>query len=185
MLIYIHGFNSSAQSGKAREMAQWLAERGLAEAFLAPDLPDRADQAIALLENAIHASQGQAKLIGSSMGGYYATWLAEKHNLKAVLINPCVACDDKLAEQVGKTQTNWHSGRQYEFSTEHHAALLALRVAQPSRPQNYLLMVETGDEVLDYREAVSYYSGARQLVLDGGDHGFSRFSEYLPEIIAF
>lgn len=185
MLIYIHGFNSSSQSGKAREMAQWMAQRGLAESFQAPDLPDRAERAIAQLESTLLACREKPKLVGSSMGGYYATWLAEKHDLKAVLINPCVACDDKLAEQVGKIQTHWHSGEQYLFSPEHLSDLSALRLPRLRRPHNFLLLVEAGDEVLDYREAVGYYSGARQIVLDGGDHSFSHFSDYLPEIIAF
>ena len=185
MLIYIHGFNSSSRSGKASEMAAWMAERGLAEAFVCPDLPHRPGAAIAQLEDLIAHSRGPAKLLGSSLGGFYATWLAEKHGLKAVLVNPCVVCHTKLAAYVGQTQKNWHSGEEYLFSTEHAAELDALRVPAISRPERYLLLAETGDTVLDYREAVAYYAGARQEVLEGGDHGFSRFTEYLPAILAF
>ena len=185
MLIYIHGFNSSAQSGKAREMAAWLAARGLAEAWACPDLPHRPAAAIALLEDLIAGSRGRAKLVGSSLGGFYAAWLAEKHDLRAVYINPCVACHDKLAGEVGQLQKNWHTGEEYAFSAGHRDELAALRLDRLTRPDNHLLLVETGDEVLDYREAVEYFAGARQIVLDGGDHGFSRFAEYLPTIVEF
>jgi predicted esterase YcpF (UPF0227 family) len=185
MLIYIHGFNSSAQSGKAREMAAWLAARGLAEAWACPDLPHRPTQAIALLEDLIARSQGPAKLVGSSLGGFYAAYLAERHGLKAVYVNPCVACHGKLADEVGKTLKNWHTGEEYAFTAEHAAELAALRVERLTRPEDHLLLVETGDEVLDYREAVGYFAGARQIVLEGGDHGFTRFADYIPTILEF
>ncbi|OYY95228.1 MAG: esterase [Hydrogenophilales bacterium 28-61-23] len=188
MLLYIHGFNSSSRSGKARDLGVWLNQRGLGEAYVCPDLPHRPADAIRLLDDLIVASLSKAqpvKLIGSSLGGYYATWLAEKHDLRAVLVNPCVACHKKLANLVGQTQKNWHSGEEYVFSGEHAAALDACAVAAITRPERYLLLAETGDEVLDYREAVRYYTGAQQVVLDGGDHGFSRFNEYIPAILAF
>ena len=185
MLIYIHGFNSSSQSGKAREMAAWMATHGLAESFICPDLPHRPGNAIALLEDLIAQSRGPAKLVGSSLGGFYATYLSEKYGLKAVHINPCVACHDKLAAEEGKRHKNWHNGEEYDFTERHVAELAALRVERPGRPENHLLLVETGDEVLDYREAVSYFAGSKQVVLEGGDHGFSRFAEYIPMILEF
>ncbi len=185
MLIYIHGFNSSARSGKARELGEWLARRGLTEAYACPDLPHRPAAAIALLQDLIARGRGEVKLVGSSLGGFYATWLAEQFGVKAVLINPCVACDDKLADQVGIEQRNWHSGETYTFTPAHLDELRALRVARPSRPEHFLLLAETGDDVLDYREAVDYYRGARQIVLPGGDHGFTRFAEYIPTLIEF
>ena len=148
-------------------------------------MPHRPVEAIALLERLIAQSKTPVKLLGSSLGGFYATYLAERHGLKAVQVNPCVHCDEKLADEVGKPQKNWHSGEHYEFSARHLAELQALKVARPSRPERYLLLVETGDEVLDYREAVAYFRGARQVVLEGGDHGFSRFAEYIPIILDF
>ncbi len=185
MLIYLHGFNSSSQSGKSRELAAWMAARGLGEAFVCPDLPHRPAEAIELLEGLIGASRGPAKLVGSSLGGFYAAYLAEKHGLRAVLINPCVGCHAKLAAEIGRPQKNWHSGDDYLFTDRHAAELDTLQVERLSRPENCLLLVETGDEVLDYREAVTYFAGARQIVLDGGDHGFTRFTEYIPTILEF
>jgi len=185
MLLYIHGFNSSSRSGKAQELGDWLSQRGLGEAYVCPDLPHRPAAAIQLLDSLITASASPVKLIGSSLGGFYATWLAEKHGLKAILVNPCVACHAKLAGMVGQTQKNWHSGEEYVFSAAHAAELDQLAVGQISQPERYLLLAETGDSVLDYREAVAYFSGARQVVLEGGDHGFSRFNDYILAILAF
>jgi len=185
MLLYIHGFNSSSRSGKARELGDWLHQRGLGETYVCPDLPHRPAAAIQLLDGLIAASATPVKLIGSSLGGFYATWLAEQHGLKAVLVNPCVDCHRKLAGMVGQMQKNWHSGEEYLFSPEHAAELNACAVTAITRPERYLLLAETGDEVLDYREAVGYYTGAQQVVLEGGDHGFSRFTDYLPAILAF
>lgn len=185
MLLYIHGFNSSARSGKALELGDWLNQRGLGEAYVCPDLPHRPAEAIQLLEGLIAASDVPVKLIGSSLGGFYATWLAEQHNIKAILVNPCVACHTKLAGMVGQMQKNWHSGEEYLFSPEHAAELNVYAVASITRPERYLLLAETGDAVLDYREAVGYYAGAQQVVLEGGDHSFSRFTDSIPAILAF
>lgn len=185
MIIYIHGFNSSSRSGKAQELQSWMAARGLAEAYACPDLPHRPAQAVTLLESLIVASRGAPKLVGSSLGGYYATFLAERHGLKAVLVSPCVACHEKLAGEVGRTQKNWHDGTEYVFTAAHLDELAALHVPRLSQPGRYLLLLEKGDEVLDWRESAAYYQGAEQHILDGGDHGFSRFAEYIPEILAF
>ncbi|MCS6786045.1 MAG: esterase [Thiobacillaceae bacterium] len=185
MLLYIHGFNSSSRSGKARQLADWMAARGLGEAYVCPDLPPHPLAAIERLQALIAASKGPAKLVGSSLGGFYATYLAERHGLKAVLINPCVACHEKLAGEVGRVQKNWHDGSEYLFTAEHLAALRSLALPAISDPGRYLLLVEQGDEVLDWREAAAYYQGAQQHVLAGGDHSFTRFAEYIPAIVAF
>jgi predicted esterase YcpF (UPF0227 family) len=185
MLIYIHGFNSSSQSGKARELAAWMAARGLGESFVCPDLPHRPAEAIRLLEDLIATSRQPVKLMGSSLGGFYAAWLAEKHGLRAVYVNPCVGCNTKLKAEIGQRLKNWHSGEEYEFSQQHVSELDALRIDRLSQPENALLLVETGDEVLDYREAVNYFAGSKQIVLEGGDHGFSQFSHYIPTILEF
>ncbi len=183
MLLYLHGFNSSAQSGKARQLLAWADARGVSAQC--PDLPVRPAEAMALCERLIVDNATPVTLIGSSLGGFYATWLAERHGLKAVLVNPCVACDEKLAREVGRTQTNWHDGSEYLFGPEHLAELQALKVAAITRPDRYWLLVEKGDEVLDYREAVAYFTGARQIVFEGGDHGFTRFADHLSQIAEF
>lgn len=183
MLLYLHGFNSSAQSGKAQKLLAWAAAHALPAQC--PDLPDRASAAMSLCEQIITTSSTPVTLIGSSLGGFYAVWLAEKYALKAVLINPCVACDEKIAKEVGLWQKNWNGGADYLFTAAHLADLQALRVTSITHPERYLLLVEKGDEVLDYREASAYFTEAEQVVLDGGDHGFTRFTDYLSQIAAF
>ena len=120
---------------------------------------------------------------GSSLGGYYATWLAEKFRLRTVLLNPAVRPYDLLASYIG-VQKNLHTGKEYEFTAAHLDELRALEVAAIT-PKRYFLIVTTGDEVLDYRDAVEKYRDARHLVIEGGDHGFSRFADHVDDVLAF
>jgi uncharacterized protein len=183
MLIYVHGFNSSPASIKARLLTERLEALGHGADFLAPGLPHRPAEAAALLDALIARHPGAA-VVGSSLGGYYATYLAEKHGVRAVLVNPAVRPYELLRPALG-TQRNLHTGAEYEFSERHLTELAALEVPAIQRPERYLLMVETGDEVLDYREAVARYHGCRQIVIEGGDHGFSDFGLYLDTVLEF
>ena len=149
---------------------------GRAADYVVPALPHRPAEAMALLRGLVEQNPGAA-LIGSSLGGYYATWLAEHHASRVVLVNPAVRPYELLAGHIGR-QKNLYTGEEYEFTRAHVDELRALECAT-IMPQRYFLMVETGDEVLDYRHAVERYRGARQLVIEGGDHGFSRL-EILP-----
>ena len=182
MLIYIHGFNSSPASFKAAAIQRELERRGCGEEFLAPALPHSPAAAASLLETLARAHR-DACLVGSSLGGFYATWLAEMHGVRAVLLNPAVRPYELLASGVGR-QKNLHTGEEYDLTVQHIAELHALEVGAIT-PARYLLLVETGDEVLDYRHAVEKYRGARQLVIDGGDHGFSDFANYLGIVLEF
>lgn len=182
-ILYLHGFCSSPQSTKGRLLADTLRARGQEERLFCPALSHEPFMAIEQAE-AILAEQGRAlTLVGSSLGGYYATWLAEKHDLRAVLVNPAVVAPVSLDEYVG-TQTNLYTGESFEFTAEHVEQLRRLEVSTLS-PERYLLMVESGDEVLDYREAVSRYAGCRQMVFDGGDHSFTRFAVCLPQLLEY
>jgi predicted esterase YcpF (UPF0227 family) len=182
-ILYLHGFRSSPASAKVRLLAEHLAARGLGERFFCPALSHVPDEAIAQAEAVLAQADGPVTVIGSSLGGYYATWLAEKYPLRAVLINPLVEAPPSLNEFLG-LQTNLYTGESFEFTVAHVAQLRALEVPQIS-VERYLLMVETGDEVLDYRQAVARYAGCRQIVRAGGDHGFSRFPEFVPQILEF
>ena len=179
-VIYIHGFNSSPASFKAKLLHDRLAVHQ--REFVAPALPHSPAAAAHLLEDLAH-QHPRAALVGSSLGGFYATWLAEKFALRAVLVNPAVRPYELLAGHVGRQQ-NFHSGEEYDFTLQHVAELRALEVAAVA-PQRYLLMVETGDEVLDYRDAVQMYRGAQHIVIDGGDHGFSDFAAYIEPVLEF
>jgi predicted esterase YcpF (UPF0227 family) len=185
MLIYIHGFNSSPLSYKARILKQRLDSLGKGAAFWCPALPDRPAWAIEQLEVGLRDAEPQpATLVGSSLGGYYATFLAEKFALKAVLVNPAVRPYEGLRAYLGP-QKNLYSGEGYQLTQQHLDELAALDVDQPTRMDRYYLMVTTGDEVLDYRVAVRRYAGARQLVVQGGDHGFADFADYLDSVLDF
>ncbi|NMG29180.1 YqiA/YcfP family alpha/beta fold hydrolase [Aromatoleum evansii] len=189
MIIYLHGFRSAPASIKAQALQRHMAEKGLADEFWCEQLPHEPDAAIALIERRIARCRAERPelpptLVGSSLGGYYATHLAEKHGLRAALVNPAVVAPLSLEAYVGM-QTNLYTGESFDFKHEYIAQLRAMDVATITRPQDFWLLVETGDEVLDYRDAVAKYAGARQTVLEGGDHGFSRWTDYLDEVIAF
>jgi predicted esterase YcpF (UPF0227 family) len=184
VIVYLHGFCSSPQSNKACCLKAHMEARGLGNEFCCEQLPVSPRQAIAFAEGQILASRQPVTLVGSSLGGYYATHLAEKHGLKAVLVNPAVVAHLSLAELVGP-QTNLYTGEQFEFRPEYVDELRAIEVPRLTQPENFLLLVETGDEVLDYRQAVSRYAGCRQVVLEGGDHSFTRFADYLDSILEF
>jgi len=185
MLLYIHGFNSSAQSGKAQELRRWLAARGREAEWVCPDLPHQPQQAMAALEATVQAATTPPKLVGSSLGGFYATVLAARHNLPAVLINPAVHPALILRPALGTIQHSWHNDSQYEFTQAHLDALQALDLVAPRYPEKLLLMQETGDETLDWQEAVAYYRHCHQLVFQGGDHGFTRFRDVLDLLDRF
>jgi len=182
MLIYLHGFKSSPGSQKARQLGDYARTRNIP--FACPALPVSPAAAIAVVDRLIADSPEPPTLVGSSMGGFFATWLAERHGLRAVLVNPLVIGGQNLEIAVG-THRNYHTGEVFEFTAGHVAELRAHAVGGIARPERYWVLLETGDEVLDYRQAVAFYAGARQTVLPGGDHSFTRWSEYLDAIAAF
>jgi predicted esterase YcpF (UPF0227 family) len=182
MLIYIHGFNSSPASAKAQLLKAKLEALRRSAEFSAPALPHSPAQAAVVLD-ALVARHPGAALVGSSLGGYYATNLSERHGLKAVLLNPAVRPYEQLAPLVGR-QKKFHTGVEYDFTAQHVAELRALEVERVT-PARYLLIVAKGDEVLDYRRAVERYRGCRQLVIEGSDHGLSDFANYVDAVIEF
>ncbi len=183
MILYLHGFTSGPQSHKAQSLGVRMRELGLGDKFLSPQLPASPCQAITLAEGLI-TRHGVTTVVGSSLGGYYSTYLAETFDLKAVLINPAVVAHLSLKDYVGPQR--WlYTDEAFEFTLEHVEELRAIEVPVVSKPQHFWLLVEEGDETLDYRHAVSRYAGARQTVLPGGDHSFTRWDDYLDPIIGF
>ena len=182
LILYLHGFCSSPASWKSRLLAEALAQRGLATQFICPQLSPVPAQAMADVACWIEAQDRPVTLVGSSLGGHYANHLAEKYGLKAVLINPAAVDRLDLAKFIGEHQ-NFHSGERFCFTAE-HAAQLRVQVAPPT-PGRYWLLLEQGDEVLDWRQAQDFYAGCRQTVLPGGDHSFTKFPEFIPQIIEF
>lgn len=203
MILYLHGFRSSPLSFKAQLLAQRLQElqqlqrqQTLAQhaaldgsIYSCPQLPasPRAaiDLASRLIEHALadHRSPADVTVIGSSLGGYYATWLAEHYGCRAVLLNPAVKPPRDLAKYVG-WHVAYHSQQRFEFKREYIAELQSLAIA-PTQMERYFLIAATGDEVLDWREMVAHYAGARQRIVEGSDHGLSDFADYVDEVLAF
>jgi len=184
VLIYVHGFNSSALSYKAALLRERMTGLGLAQHYACPALPHRPAQAMAQLHELISAYPAQSvTLVGSSLGGYYATCLVEKLDVRAVLVNPAVRPYELLAPAVG-LQKNLYSGEDYEFTAGHLDELRALEVDYIT-PARYLLITATGDEVLDYRAGVRRYAGCEQVIVEGSDHGFREFDRYLDAVITF
>ena len=181
MIVYLHGFNSSPQSHKARILQRYMDGRGLAREFACPPLPVSARQAIRAAEGC--ATGEGTCYVGSSLGGFYATWLVERHGGRAVLINPAIDPYAGLRDHLGP-QKNLHTGEPYEL-TESHLGEWREIYTQEITPRRYLLLVETGDEVLDYRRAVERYAGAQQVVVQDGDHSLRSFEEHLPRILKF
>jgi predicted esterase YcpF (UPF0227 family) len=185
LIVYVHGFNSSPASTKARQLRQRLETIGRGREFACPALPDRPAQAVDLLERTVAATAApDVTLVGSSLGGYYSTYLAERHDLRAVLVNPAITPYEELRAYLGP-QKNLHTGEQYVLTAQHLDELRAIDVPRLTRMDRYYLMVTTGDEVLDHRVAVARYAGARQLVVQGSDHGFAAFERYLDSVLEF
>ncbi|MEC5159618.1 uncharacterized protein ACFDR9_004339 [Janthinobacterium sp. CG_23.3] len=185
MILYLHGFRSSPLSMKARLMAGRMDALGLSAQWRCPQLPASPKLAIELaLALAAAVPADELCIVGSSLGGYYATWLAERLACRAVLLNPAIKPLQDLDKHVGVT-TQFHSDAPFEFKREYIDELRALAVPRITEPQRYFLIAATGDAVLDYRDMVAHYAGARQQVIQGSDHGIAEFADYLAPVLAF
>jgi predicted esterase YcpF (UPF0227 family) len=186
-IVYLHGFNSSAQTVKGRQVARAAAALAEPPVFHLPSLPHRPAQAMrevcAWIDERVPSGRELA-LVGSSLGGFYATWLAEKYGARAVVINPAIRPCDDLRAFLGR-QRHLHTGEEYEVTPEHLAELAAFGVGRITRPDRYFLLVRTGDELLDWRVAVAFYAGAFQYVAGGGDHGWEDFAGEVAAVLRF
>jgi predicted esterase YcpF (UPF0227 family) len=181
MLLYIHGFGSSAKSGKAMLMRERLGEK-----IIAPSLSPIPELAIDTLDQIAGMVQSLGENIvfaGSSLGGYYATYLADKYNAKAVLINPSVKPYNTLSSNIGFNHS-YYDFSNYEFTQKHIEHLKTFDV-ENIHPENFMLLLQTGDDVLDYREAVKKFRGAQIDIEEGGSHGYEGFERKIEKIIKF
>jgi len=183
-IVYVHGFNSSPQSAKGRLLEARVRACAPRCEFHMPALHHRPARAMDTLEALFGTDAGGMTLVGSSLGGYYATWLAERHGARAVLVNPALDPCRDLASMLGP-QRNLYTGETYELTTAHFDELARFSVPRATRAERYLLFVQSGDEVLDPREAIRFYAGAWQCVEGGGSHGFERFERHVETVLRF
>lgn len=182
--IYIHGFNSSPQSFKAQQTLALFRDLGAEDQLYVPKLSHFPSEAMSQLKALVESTE-RAVLIGSSLGGFYSTWLTEHYShTRAVLVNPAVAPHKLLEGMLGFTE-NFYSGERYELTQRHMDQLKALFLPEVTHPERLLLLQQEGDETLDYRDAVGYYRASAQLVQPGGSHAFDGFEQMLPLIIDF
>lgn len=187
MLLYIHGFNSSPYSDKAVVTAQYMALHHPLLTFHQPQLPNTPKAAMALLTEYVEAAmnaQEPLTYIGSSLGGYFASYLAETYGGKAVLVNPAVKPFDLFDEFMGP-QFNPYTEQHYLVLPEHKAEVAEFNTAVIRNPDRFLVLLQTGDEVLDYREAVSKYHHCQLRIEAGGDHSFVGYESYLQTVSQF
>ncbi len=185
-LLYIHGFLSSPQSGKVQQLKQWLHDNRPDIGLHCPHLPPYPRRAQMQLEALVEFLRPEpVGLIGSSLGGFWATWLAEKYDLPAVLINPSVAPWEFMPDYLGREITGYHTDDRYCLEPHHIDEVHSAAVPELKHPEHYWLLVQTGDQTLDYRNAVEKYAGCKQTVEPGGSHAFDNFEARIPEIVGF
>jgi predicted esterase YcpF (UPF0227 family) len=185
-LIYLHGFNSSPHSLKATQMREFCHRYRPDIDVLVPQLPSHPAPTIDLLSERVEAYREthQLGLVGSSLGGFLATWLSERYQLPAVLVNPAVRPYELLQDYIGE-QVNPYTQEHYYLDAADILALRELDVPTLSEPSRFWLLQQMGDEVLDYRQAVEKFNASKQTVEPHGDHSFIGFERYCEEILQF
>ena len=184
-LLYLHGYNSSSQSKKALQTKQWFALNAPHIKFICPDLPPFAKSAVDMLSSIIDAHHPESVfVVGSSMGGFFASYLIEQYDLRGVLINPAVNPTRGLANWIDEN-TNYMTGEKWLFEPHHIDEFRELESKRITLKSNYLVLLQTGDDVLDYRDAQIHYAGAKIIIEQGGDHSFIDYDQHLAKIHQF
>ena len=183
MIIYIHGFGSSGEASKAKMLRAYCQENKIR--FIAPSLPTIPDLAIKTLSELIESYQDNepVHLMGSSLGGYYSLYLSDKYNLKAVLINPAINAPETLKRAIGHG-VSYYDNSTYEWNESHLEMLESYEIEEPNL-DNLLVLLQKGDEVLDYEEAQDVLEGAKMVVEEGGNHSFEGLDRHLESIKRF
>ncbi|PSW02645.1 esterase YqiA [Photobacterium lipolyticum] len=186
LLLYIHGFNSSPQSLKARVMADYCQQHRPDIRVVIPQIPCYPAQAATFIDELVSELKHEYKigLVGSSLGGYISTWLNSRYQFPAVLVNPAVKPYELLVEYLGE-QVNPYTHEKYCLEPQHMDDLKAMDVQQVTHPELFWLLQQMGDEVLDYRQAVTKYAACKQTLEPDGDHSFVEFERFPADIIQF
>jgi predicted esterase YcpF (UPF0227 family) len=185
-LLYLHGFRSSPLSAKAQRLAAWVQQHQPSVTWWCPQLPASPQAAAALITQGLRDwPRANMAVVGSSLGGFYATWIAARTGCPAVLLNPAVHPARDLASHIGE-QSAWHSPQEtFFFQPEFVQELRDLDAGSLSRPERFYTLIAKGDELLDWREMSARYAGSQGLLLDGGDHALSDFDAHLAGVLRF
>ena len=185
-LLYLHGFNSSPESHNAQLITDHCKEKDCLDLLICPQIPPDPVEAKQFLEQLVEEALSTHHLnyVGSSLGGYYATYLAEKYSGSAVLINPSVKPYETLKDYLGENKF-FFEDVYWEFDETHIQQLEDMKVDEITDAERYLVLLQTGDETLDYREAESKYRDSECIIEQGGDHGFIGLERFLPKIMQF
>lgn len=185
-LLYLHGFRSSPSSFKAQRLHAWLQAKRPDVHWWCPQLPPSPRAAIELLRaGTAHWPAATSAVLGSSLGGFYATVLAEDTGWRAVLMNPAVDPARDLAAYVGQVSAFHTPEQHFEFRAEFVDQLRAMRPRTISRPERYFAIIAKGDELLDWREMLARYPGAKVRLLDGSDHALSDYDDHQPHLLRY
>ena len=184
--VYLHGFRSSPQSTKARMVAQRVAARHPSVTWWCPQLPPSPREAMAMVMAGIAQwPRERMAVVGSSLGGFYATHVAQATGCKAVLLNPAVHAARDLAKYVGE-QASWHDpAERFVFQASCVDELRTLETGPLADPSKYFAVIAKGDEVLDWREMTARYAGANIRLLEGSDHAISDFDQHIDSVFTF
>lgn len=188
LFVYLHGFKSSPLSTKAQLTKAAIEERiqaGESIAWHCPQLPPSPRQAIEMVKEHIERQTfSTLSFMGSSLGGYYATYLGELFDSKVSLLNPAIEPARDLEKYIGE-QKSWHQDEVFHFLPEYIDELQEIYVEKITQADRYFLLAAKGDEVLDWREMVAKYPDAHQLILEGGDHAISDYPNHLNQLMEF
>jgi len=185
MIMYLHGFRSSPLSFKAQSTALFMEKKGLSEYYFCPQLPESPKEAIRTALDLMNRFEHERiTLIGSSLGGYYANWLAEKTGCRAVLLNPVID-PWNIRPTREKPIENLELEEWEKDLVIYGTDLRELKISENTRPERYFLIAATGDEMLDYRLMAEHYRLSRQIIIQGSDHSLPEYVDYLDEILAF
>ena len=183
-IIYLHGFNSSAESKKAKILDAYLVGEKLIN-LESPNLETSPKKAISQIEKIIIQSSNRICFIGSSLGGLYATFLADKYDLKSVTINPVVKNHISGMKDLVGSHKNFHSGEEYQFTMEDYLDLQKLGLKELKKPLNHFCLIKMSDEVLDHNKTFAYFSKSYVLSEKGGNHSYDDFFQKIPLILDY
>lgn len=185
-VIYLHGFQSSSRSEKAQVLSSFLKTLEKKVSFLAPDLPFSPDKTLEQVSVLLQTLAGkEILLVGSSLGGFYASYFSQRFQVPAVLINPAVFASPLFESFSGQEIKNSYTGEKYTVSEQDIATLKQMEKTDFGHKNLIFCLLETGDEVLDYRQAEKKYQFCKLKVIEGGDHRFKNFETCLPDIMGF